>query len=128
MTHYLKILVPFANAVIMGEKTFEIRNNDRGFQKGDLIQFYAVVKDEDGDTKGVPHPINEQTYVITYVLGGEKWGIRDGFVVFGIGLHDGEEKEAERFPLEKVKEGADILKKIRAGKGLSPLSEKEARK
>ena len=31
--HNLKILNDFAEAVLMGDKTFEIRENDRGYQK-----------------------------------------------------------------------------------------------
>ncbi len=37
MIHELKILPEYFNAVILGEKTFEIRNNDRPFRKGDLL-------------------------------------------------------------------------------------------
>ena len=33
MVHNLKILDNFAEAVLMGDKKFEIRENDRGFQK-----------------------------------------------------------------------------------------------
>lgn len=42
MTHELKILKSFADAVYSGDKTFEIRENDRGFQKGDKVIFKAV--------------------------------------------------------------------------------------
>ncbi len=37
MIHELKILPHFFKDVIKGEKTFEIRKNDRPFQKGDLL-------------------------------------------------------------------------------------------
>ena len=37
MIHELKILPEYFNAVISGEKTFEIRKNDRAFHKGDLL-------------------------------------------------------------------------------------------
>jgi hypothetical protein len=37
MHHELKIEIPFYEAVVSGDKTFEIRYNDRGFQKGDTI-------------------------------------------------------------------------------------------
>ena len=42
MTHEIKIQKEFANAVFLGEKTFEVRNNDRGYQKGDLIEFKVM--------------------------------------------------------------------------------------
>ena len=37
MIHELKILPHFFTDVLTGEKTFEIRKNDRPFQKGDLL-------------------------------------------------------------------------------------------
>ena len=76
--HKLKILADFADAVVMEQKTFEVRKNDRGFQKGDVVFFVCV--DKGGN--GLIHDINEKTYEITYVLNG--WGIENGYVVFGI--------------------------------------------
>ena len=38
-THKLKILENFADDVYIGNKNFEIRKNDRGYQKGDTIKF-----------------------------------------------------------------------------------------
>ena len=37
MTHYLKISPYYINEVIEGNKTFEVRKNDRNFQVGDVI-------------------------------------------------------------------------------------------
>jgi len=37
MIHELKLYTEYFNAVISGEKTFEIRKNDRFFHKGDLL-------------------------------------------------------------------------------------------
>lgn len=79
MTHEIKILESFADAVLSGEKTFEVRENDRGYQKGDLIKF--EVKDNHGFSV-YGHDLEKQQYEITYVLSG--WGIKDGWVVFGI--------------------------------------------
>lgn len=81
MIHKLKIQEPFANAIISGDKNFEIRENDRGFQKGDLIEFTCM----DGMTHK-SHMIDEVTYEITYVLNG--WGLKNGFVAFGIKLKE----------------------------------------
>ena len=47
MTHSIKIRESFANAVNTGEKTFEVRKNDRGYQKGDTVKF-TVLYDSDG--------------------------------------------------------------------------------
>ena len=79
MRHIIKIGVDFANAILSGEKTFELRRNDRGYQKGDEIVFRVI--DRDGaDMPG--HPLNDEVFIITYVLSG--WGLRDGFVAFSI--------------------------------------------
>lgn len=75
MTHKLRIEKPFADAIVSGDKNFEIRNNDRCFQKGDLINFTCVDR--------LPHQINEETYEITYVL-----NLKNGFVAFGIKLKE----------------------------------------
>lgn len=80
MMHKIKILESFADAVYRGYKTFEVRKNDRGYQKGDLVQF-TVLYDSD-KCEMISHPLMKQTYEITYVLAG--WGIEDGYVVFGI--------------------------------------------
>lgn len=80
MTHKIKIRESFADAVNRGDKTFEVRKNDRGYQKGDVVQF-VVLYDSDG-LEMINHPLNEKEYEITYVLSG--WGIEDGYCVFGI--------------------------------------------
>lgn len=78
MKHYLKIKEAFADAIVSGDKTFEIRENDRGYQKGDVIEFHAVNKDDEDIT----HDINFNLYQITYVLSG--WGIQNGIVALAI--------------------------------------------
>lgn len=81
MTHTIKIKESFADAIMNGDRTFEVRKNDRGYQKGDIVVFQAIE-----DTASLPlsivHPINHNKYVITYVL--SDWGIEKGYVVFGI--------------------------------------------
>ncbi len=38
MTHELKIWPQYFERVRDGSKTFEVRNNDRGFQMGDIVK------------------------------------------------------------------------------------------
>ena len=76
--HVIKIQQDFADAVFCGDKSFEIRYNDRGYQKGDLIRFRVV----DGDEFNRYHKLNDKTYEITYVLSG--WGIYEGYVGIAI--------------------------------------------
>lgn len=72
INHVLKIRDEYANAIISGEKTFEIRYNDRGYQKGDLIRF------EPENVSGIENKV----YIITYLLHG--WGLKEDWCVFGI--------------------------------------------
>nr|DAT62222.1 MAG TPA: protein of unknown function (DUF3850) [Caudoviricetes sp.] len=81
MKHKLKILKQFADEIKQGNKYFEVRKNDRAYQKGDVIQFKAIEKHGDMEIE-VEHPINHVLYEITYVLSG--WGIEKGYVVLGI--------------------------------------------
>ena len=74
-----KILEPFADAVLSGEKTFEIRKNDEGYQKGDIIRFKVMSSE---CFTNPSHPLNDSRYEITYVLSG--WGLKEDYCVFGI--------------------------------------------
>lgn len=40
MKHELKIEQQFLAALLDGSKTFEVRLNDRGYQKGDVLEFW----------------------------------------------------------------------------------------
>ena len=75
--HNIKLQKEFADAVMNGDKTFEVRYNDRGYQKGDAVIFHVM----DGMFQ-INHPLNHKNYEITYVLSG--WGIKEDYVVFGI--------------------------------------------
>lgn len=75
--HCLKLDIEFCAAVYNGKKSFEIRQNDRGYQTGDIIRFKAVKNGQP-----VVHPINFATFDIAYVLNG--WGLKNGFVALAI--------------------------------------------
>ena len=75
-THELKLNREFQEPVLNGEKTFEVRFNDRGFQKGDYVKFWVT------DRRNVVEPLDEKVFEITYVLSG--WHIEPNYVVFGI--------------------------------------------
>lgn len=65
MKHELKILKPFFQSVIDGDKKFEVRDNsDRGFQKGDLVRLREV---EEGGIVHVRFTGRNQNVKITYV-------------------------------------------------------------
>jgi len=71
--HILKIKEEYADAIVRGDKLFEIRYNDRGYQKGDKIQFSCNER---------IHGIEKNIYEITYLLHG--WGLKEDWCVFGI--------------------------------------------
>lgn len=54
MNHELKIWPQFYQAVVDGKKTFEVRENDRGFQAGDTVSLMEfdpkIVEKQDGHT------------------------------------------------------------------------------
>lgn len=80
MRHEIKIKESFADAIVGGDKTFEIRYNDRGYQKGDIVVFQCVNNNE-AFPLSIGHPINYMVFEIDYVLSG--YGLKDGFCVFG---------------------------------------------
>ena len=67
--HNLKIQVVYWVSVENGDKTFEIRKNDRDYQVGDYVTFIV---------NGEPM---EDLYKITYVANYEQ---KKGYVIFGI--------------------------------------------
>ena len=79
MIHEIKIQKEYAQAVYLGQKTFEVRENDRGYQKGDFISFEVM----DGMMPHPTHPLNDKVYEITYVLG-SFCGLAPNYVAFAI--------------------------------------------
>ena len=75
----LKILPKYADKVLCGKKTFEVRYNDRDFEIGNIVEFAVV--DEHGER--VEHPLNGRRYLIGYVLR-EFRGLADGYVAFSL--------------------------------------------
>ena len=130
MTHELKIQKQWADAKLAGEKPFEIRRNDRGFQKGDIVRykvidpktgepwvepgFPRVVSNENGVGKKYEsgrHPLEFRDFLITYVIEGQE-GLERGYCVFAdapvlknVGRLDDPEKE---FYLNAAKQIANL--------------------
>lgn len=78
--HELKIAKDYADTVYLGDKTFEVRENDRGFQKGDIVRFIPLNR---LGVEDIVHPLYDKEYEITYVLG-SFYGLAQGYVAFGI--------------------------------------------
>ncbi|AXU66010.1 ASCH/PUA domain-containing protein [Clostridioides difficile] len=75
MIHELKILPQYFKEVVNGNKNFEVRKNDRGFKKGDLL----VLQEFDGEK----YTGLETRKEITYLLDNSNY-LQDGYVVLGI--------------------------------------------
>ncbi|WP_270785792.1 ASCH/PUA domain-containing protein [Enterococcus faecalis] len=71
--HHLKILPEYFEAVVSCDKCFEIRKNDRNYQKGDILRLNEY---QDGQYTGDVH-VAEITYITDYAQ-------QDGYVVLGI--------------------------------------------
>ncbi len=99
--HHLKLLDEYWNAVKTGHKTFELRQNYRGYQDGDVVKFYRYAREPRGilgyyDDKSDYQYLKDREYVetmneadtmsfiISYVLPLSALGINSDYVVFGI--------------------------------------------
>lgn len=94
--HELKIKEEYFNAVIRGEKTFELRKNDRNYQVGDLIHFvefsnkakyfdYAknkiATKQVTREFEENPNNLFEITYILKDVT---EYGLDKDYCILGI--------------------------------------------
>lgn len=86
--HVVKCWPQYYDAIARGEKPFDVRRDDRGYQKGDTLVLQRTVRlmggshEVDRDYHGkVRHEIRR---TITYILTGGQFGIEPGFVVLGI--------------------------------------------
>lgn len=69
--HALKTLPPFFEEVAAGRKTVEVRRDDRGFQRGDLLR----LEEYEHATGYTGRLLIRQ---VTHVLRG--WGVEEGYV------------------------------------------------
>jgi len=83
--HNIKVLDVFADDILFGIKSFEVRFNDRMYQTGDIIN-YTVVDDVG---KMVEHPLSKKYFQITFVLSG--WRLKEEYVTFAQKMLEEEE-------------------------------------
>lgn len=69
--------------VTKGDKTFEIRKNDRSFSVGDVVIFWEV------NGQGVETGVKSKPFIITYLLTDDQFpdGLKEGYCAFGIEAH-----------------------------------------
>ena len=89
-THFLKTLAPYYDAVKAGMKTFEVRKDDRGFQKGDRVVLvrttghYSRDKSIIYDAENGKYVSDKLEFDIGWVLTGGQFGLEPGFVAFSL--------------------------------------------
>jgi len=87
--HELKILSQYKASIDAGQKTFELRKNDRDYKVGDLIHF-TVIESKHEDYQEVAwrftrHPYLDDIYAITYVLKDvPQYGLDKDYCILGI--------------------------------------------
>jgi hypothetical protein len=77
-THKLKLLIPFFNLVLNGQKTFELRFNDRDFVAGDTVYLQEYSSHDKAYTGRV---ISAE---IGFVYRGVEYGLKEGYCVFSL--------------------------------------------
>lgn len=77
-SHELKTIDTYFYRVFTGQKTFEVRKNDRDFQIGDLL----ILNEIDGSTM---EPTGRTVFrKIDYILHGGQFGIQEGYCVMSL--------------------------------------------
>lgn len=76
--HFLKLVEPHYTNVAYGEKTFEVRKNDRDYRVGDYIEFRSydpITQEYTGEAiiKRIRYLLDDPEYV------------KEGFVILGLG-------------------------------------------
>ncbi len=91
-THDLKVWPEYFDALVSGEKPFEVRIDDRGgFSVGDTLRLREWANiDKDGHETG--RVIERQ---VTYVLNGPKFGVQEGYSVLGLRAASAEAHQQE---------------------------------
>ncbi len=84
--HELKTWPVYFDAIVSGEKTFEVRRDDRGFQKGDIVELQRTTP---GDLHRVDYTLQGKVkalirFEIGWILTGGQLGIEPGYVVFSL--------------------------------------------
>ncbi len=100
-THELKVIPPYFAALVDGIKTFEVRKNDRAYQKGDMLELREWHPDETNTARRCPDPNCRYDYYarghwaqhcdpvereVSFVYAGDPrfGGIEPGYVVLAL--------------------------------------------
>lgn len=78
MKHQLKILPEYYEQVIEGNKTFEIRKNDRNFRSGDMLHL------REWDSQEKQYTTRFAECLVRFCFYGGRYGLQKGFVCMSI--------------------------------------------
>lgn len=78
MTHLLKVWPEYFNRIIEGDKAFEVRLNDRDYQRGDYLRLQEWDPAEEKFTG------RDCSRYVSYVLQGGAFGIHEDYVVMSL--------------------------------------------
>lgn len=83
--HELKVAPPYIHAISSGEKKFEVRRDDRGFQRGHVLWLREY---DDKGTSSRRYTGNSEYVQVDWILTGGQFGIEPGYVVMSISVID----------------------------------------
>lgn len=78
MTHSLKTWPEYYQRIVSGEKTFEVRKNDRDYQTGDYLDL------QEYDPASNKYTGSSITKKVSYILHGGSFGVESGTVVMAL--------------------------------------------
>ena len=79
MVHKLKILPEYFEPIVRGEKTFELRKDDRGYNVGDILDLM------EWNLNGHFFTGRMKSKRITYILrNAPQYGLMDGYCILGL--------------------------------------------
>lgn len=79
--HELKCWPPFFAAILAGDKPFEIRKDDRAFQRGDMLVLREWGPDAHGALRYSGRALSAR---VTFVLRGGQFGLDAEYVAMGL--------------------------------------------
>ena len=91
--HHIKLGATFFEEVASGEKTFELRKNDRGYKKGDILE---MMEFKDGKNTG-----RTVRVLVTYILE-EFAGLEDGYCIMATSLMNENGEPFDRADLNQI--------------------------
>lgn len=87
MKHYIKTQQKFLIRILLKEKLFDIRFNDRDYQVGDFIEYLPLAKKLDDEYDAVYDDFSAPfLFIITYIQSGSgsSGGLLNSYVALGI--------------------------------------------